>query len=162
MYGRTRGNWLSQIRATKKFNENRKIEPWRMWLVECQLNVIMPTSKVKKTSQRKVVEVHVPVPVWSMYWKFIHLDARVPKMLPGAKTTAWGQGLNWSLEWNLPIFGHHWPSTMRKKISSRYKQCISIGVRRKLFSGRSQCDVHLRNDCFKPFRLENLPDIYKQ
>lgn len=85
MYGRTRGNWLSQIRATKKYNENRKIESWRMWLVECQLNVIMPTSKVKTTSQRKVVEVHVPVPVWSMYWKFIHLDARVPKMLPGDK-----------------------------------------------------------------------------
>lgn len=88
MYGRTRGNWLSQIRATKKYNENRKIEPWRMWLVECQLNVIMPTSKVKTTSQRKVVEVHVPVPVWSMYWKFIHLDARVPKMLPGDKNNS--------------------------------------------------------------------------
>lgn len=58
------------------------------------------------------------------------------------------------------VMEHHWPSTMPKK--RRCKQCTKSGVRQEPFSECSQCDVNLCNDCFKPFHLENFPDIYGQ
>lgn len=55
---------------------------------------------------------------------------------------------------------HHWPSTMPKKRKCR--QCTKSGVRREPLSGCTQCNVNLCSDCFKPYHLENFPNIYGQ